>query len=84
MKKIIQLPGMYQIDQIVCTKRDIRIWHGLKRFIPAKTPCTVVGYYCQPEPLLSSVGYHVRFSGEFGKYVIDHPEVDDVLPPVPQ
>jgi hypothetical protein len=77
MDKIQQLPGMYQVGQLVYTTRDIRGWFdkSIKSFIPANTPCTVTGYYCQPEPLLSSTGYHVRFDGkfaEFGDYVISH------------
>lgn len=77
MNKIHQLPGMYQIGQIVYVKRNIRGWFdkSIKNFIPIETPCTIIGYYCQPEPLLSSVSYNVRFSGEFaefGDYVISH------------
>lgn len=75
--EIKQLPGMFQVGQVVYTKRNIRGWfdHSIKNIIAINTPCTITGYYCQPEPLLSSTGYHVKFEGEFAEfrsYVISH------------
>lgn len=77
MNKIKKLPGIFQIGQTVYTKRVIRGWfdHSSINEIPMNAACIITGYYCQPEPLLSSTGYYVKFEGkfsEFGNYVISH------------
>lgn len=63
----------YSIGQVVRLKRDVygHIDPHYGDFIPKDTPCTILGIYCQPEPMVSSISYRVLWD-EWGRDVIAH------------